>query len=70
MRLRRDASGNYSYQFVSDEDATAQAQQELADAQNSLYNLDKDAYKENLDAIVQLEQEFTEKYAEDIIKVY
>lgn len=64
MRLRRDASGNYSYQFVSDEDATAQAQQELADAQNSLYNLDKDAYKENLDAIVQLEQEFTEKYAE------
>ena len=64
MRLRRDASGNYSYQFVSDEDATAQAQQELADAQNSLYNLDKDALQENQEAALNMWTEFKDKYIE------
>ena len=64
MRLRKDASGNYSYQFVSDEDATAQAQQELADAQNSLYNLDKDALQENQEAALNMWTEFKDKYIE------
>ena len=62
MRLRRDSQGNYSYQFVSDEDSVAQAAQELADAQNSLYNLDKDAYKGNLDEIYDVFYNFTEKW--------
>lgn len=64
MRLRRDASGNYSYQFVSDEEATAEAQQELADAQNSLYNLDKDALQENQEAALNMWTEFKDKYIE------
>lgn len=64
MRLRRDASGNYSYQFVSDEDSVAQAQQELADAQNSLYNLDKDALQENQEAALNMWTEFKDKYME------
>ena len=42
MRLRRDASGNYSYQFVADQESIADAEQEVLDAQNNLYNLDKD----------------------------
>jgi len=41
LRLRRDSQGNYTYQYTADEDATRQAQQELADAENSLYNLTK-----------------------------
>ena len=41
MRLRRDAQGNYSYQFVADENATAEAQQELLALQNELYNQKK-----------------------------
>lgn len=61
MRLRRDAQGNYSYQFVSDEDNVAQAAQELAEAQNSLYNLDKNAYKSNLDEIYEVHQEYMQK---------
>ena len=61
MRLRRDAQGNYSYQFVSDEDSVAQAAQELAEAQNSLYNLDKNAYKSNLDEIYEVHQEYMQK---------
>jgi hypothetical protein len=64
MRLRRDSQGNYSYQFVADEDSIAQAQQDLLAVQNSLYNLDKDQYKENLDEIYEYYVEFQEKYVE------
>jgi aspartokinase len=40
MRLKRDASGNYSYQFTVDEEAIDQAQNNLDKAQNDLYNFD------------------------------
>lgn len=46
MRLRRDASGNYSYQFVADENNISEAQRELDEAQNSLYNFDKERAQE------------------------
>lgn len=64
MRLRRDANGNYSYQFVSDADATRQAAQELADAKNELYNFDKNRYEENLKSIYDTWSEFSQKMAE------
>lgn len=64
MRLRRDSQGNYSYQFVSDEDSVAQAAQELAEAQNSLYNLDKSTYKNNLDEIYNIYYEYNQKVQE------
>lgn len=64
MRLRRDSQGNYSYQYVSDEDSIAQAQQELADAQNSLYNMDKDQYRNNLNEIYSIYSEFQQKLLE------
>ena len=64
MRLRRDSQGNYSYQFVSDEDSVAQAAQELAEAQNSLYNLDKNTYKNNLDEIYNIYYEYNQKVQE------
>lgn len=64
MRLKRDASGNYSYQFVSDEESILQAQQDLADAQNSLYNFDKNAYQENLNGIYDIYSEFQNKLME------
>lgn len=64
MRLRRDSQGNYSYQYVADNDSIAQAQQEVSDLQNQLYNLDKDAYKQNLDQIYKYNQELNEKLKE------
>lgn len=64
MRLRRDASGNYSYQFVADQDSISKAQQELDDARNSLYNMDKDEYRENQQAILDVYTEFQEKMRE------
>lgn len=42
MKLTRDASGNYTYQYVQDEDLIAKAEEELAAAENNLYNLDKE----------------------------
>lgn len=64
MRLRRDSQGNYSYQFVTDEDAVAKAEQDLLAAQNDLYNFDKDAYEKNLDeaydAYVQFQEDLKE----------
>lgn len=51
MRLRRDSQGNYTYQFVADDDEVAAAQDELDKQYNSLYNFDKEAYISNLDSI-------------------
>jgi len=65
MRLRRDASGNYSYQFVSDEDQTADAIQALADAQKALYDIDKEAFKSNAEDVQKLLSEMQEALIED-----
>ena len=64
MRLRRDAQGNYSYQFVSDQENIIEAQRELAQAQNDLYNLDKNKYRENLNDIYDIYSEFQSKLLE------
>lgn len=64
MRLRRDAQGNYSYQYVADQDAIGNAEDELASAQNSLYNMDKEQYRTNLDEIYEMYVEFQDKLNE------
>ena len=45
MKLTRDANGNYTYQYVADEDSIAKAEEELAAAENNLYNMEKDRTK-------------------------
>lgn len=64
MRLRRDSQGNYSYQFVADDDEVQKAQDELNDLYNSLYNFDKDRYQNNLDQLYSIWSDFQEKMAE------
>lgn len=64
MRLRRDASGNYSYQFVADADEISKAEQELLEAQNELYNFDLDNYKSNLKEAIAAYQEYVDKVQE------
>ena len=64
MRLRRDAQGNYSYQYTSDQDAIDNAQAEVDEAQNSLYNLDKDEYKNNLEQMLNNYGDFQAKALE------
>lgn len=63
-RLRRDSQGNYNYEFVADNDAINSAKQELEDLKNQLYNLDKAAYKDNLNQIFVIWQEFQNRMKE------
>ena len=64
MRLKRDKNGNYSYQYVADSSATSQLEQEIADLNNQIHNLDKEAYSSNLEQIKQVYQEWTEAMIE------
>ena len=64
MRLRRDSSGNYSYQFVADEDSQTEAQEELAQAQNDLYNMDKEELQARNQELLDIQQQFYESLAE------
>lgn len=47
MRLMRGADGTYGYQYVADQNKIDEAQQKVADLENQLYNMDKDALKES-----------------------
>jgi hypothetical protein len=49
MKLVRDAMGNYTYQYVADQDAISNAEAEFEEAKNKLYNLDKDQVKSSID---------------------
>lgn len=64
VRLRRDSQGNYTYQYVADDNQIAEAQQALNETQNNLFNLDRDTYRENLDSIYEIYNEFQEKVLE------
>ena len=64
MRLKRDSQGNYSYQFVADEDEIAKAQNDLQKTQNDLYNFDKEHYIENLNQAQELYEEYANKIRE------
>lgn len=68
MRLRRDANGNYSYQFVADTDEVEKRQQELLAAQKELYNFDKDAYNNNLNEMYTIWNDFQQKTQETFIR--
>lgn len=60
MKLTRDASGNYSYQYVADQDAIAKADAEFKKAENDLYNLNKDQEKNLIGEITSKYQEAVE----------
>lgn len=64
MKLVRDSSGNYTYQYVQDADAVADAEAELAAASNNLYNLEKDRKKELVNDFFSMWQEYQEKMKE------
>ena len=64
MRLRRDSQGNYTYQYVADNDQIGQLQDELTALKNELYNFDLEHYRDNLDQVLEIYQEFQEKMKE------
>lgn len=64
LRLRRDSQGNYRYQYTADESEISKLQQELSDLYNQLYNLDAGKYKENLDELYQVWEQFNQDMLE------
>ena len=64
MRLMRDSQGNYSYQFVADEEEINKAKQELLAAQNELYNMDKEEYERTVQSSLENWKTWQEKIKE------
>ena len=62
MRLKRDSQGNYSYEYVADNAAIDEAEKNLADARNDLYNFDKQEYKQNLSDTLAAWRDFQSEY--------
>ena len=67
MRLKRDSQGNYSYEYMADEGAIGEAEADLAQAQNDLYNFDKERYQSNLDDMLAAWKDFQSQY-KDIVE--
>ena len=59
VRLKRDSEGNLGYVYTADQDKLAEAQQELEDAQNSLYNIGLEGANE-----------YSEKYQQTMSEMY
>ena len=66
MKLTRNEQGNWSYQYVADEQDVATKRQELLDMYNDLYQLASDAYEANLNSLQELQQ----KYIDNAKEIY
>ena len=64
MRLRRDSQGNYRYQYVADKEAVDQAQRELAATAAELYELTKEDYRNTVEYMNDINEQYMEKYLE------
>lgn len=64
MRLRRDSQGNYSYQYVADNDAVAEAEDKVNALYNDLYNFDKERYNNVLNDIYDIWDNYQQSMAE------
>ena len=64
MRLRRDSQGNYTYQYVANRTAIDDAQAQLNDLYNSLYNFDRERYNSVLNDAYSSWVEYQQKMAE------
>ena len=64
MRLRRDSQGNYTYQYVADEEKLSDLQSALANAESQLYNMDKEHYKQQLNEMYDTYKDYLERRAD------
>lgn len=64
MRLRRDSQGNYTYQYVADEDQVNDAGDKVDQASRDLYNMDLARVKQLQELTMSLLQERAAKIAE------
>lgn len=64
VRLQRDAEGNFGYVYTADTNKLAEAQQQLEDAQNSLYNIGLEGANDYAQKYQQTIQEMYDTYAD------
>lgn len=69
MRLRRDSQGNYTYQYVADENDIANKQQQLRDTLEELRQLAKVDISDTMDEVQDKLTEFFEK-AQELSQTY
>ena len=64
VRLTRDSEGNYGYVYTADQDKVNKAEQDLADAENDLYNIRLDATNDYAEKKIQAEADLANKLIE------
>jgi hypothetical protein len=64
LRLVRDSQGNWNYQYTADANSIADAEQNLLDANNDLYNIAKKQVKEMSSEIISTMQDCEEEVSE------
>ena len=64
VRLTRDNEGNFGYVYTADQNAIANAEQELSNKQNALYNIGLDAANSYGEKRIQIQKEYFEKLQE------
>lgn len=69
LRLRRDSQGNYTYQYVADEDQIATREQELRDTLEELRQLAKVDVSDTIDAVEEKLTEFFDR-AQELSQTY
>lgn len=62
VRLQRDSEGNYGYVYTADQDEADDAEQNLLDKKNDLYNLVLNIQNETQEKIIQSRREFQDQY--------
>lgn len=64
VRLQRDSEGNFGYVYTADQNAVAEAEQQLADAQNALYNIGLEGANKYAENYAQTIQEMNDAVTE------
>ena len=61
VRLQRDSEGNFGYVYTADQEAVSQAEQDLMDAQNNLYNIGLEGANEYGQKLLELQQQLADQ---------
>lgn len=64
MKLSRDTSGNWTYQYVADEEDVNDKQQDLLDSYNNLYQIADEAYNHAMELAMEMYEEYKTKLQE------
>ena len=70
MKLTRNKSGDWAYQYVADEDDVADKKQGVADAENDLYDFTVESFNTSMEEMLRLMQEYQDKANELYTEMY